>query len=216
MIRQLLRLAAVAAGISTGCVAQSGSLSLSLNPTRTARFVSPNGALRLVSLNVALTMAPGAGPAAIQWTLNYPAAAVAQIVAVAGPAAGAANKTLTCAGNRCVLWGLDAQTIQTGVVAVVTVELAGAPGAVAFQLTEALAASPLAGPILISAANAPLVVSTNPPPFPRSIAAGLGLLYFGVRLGREKSVARAHAVLLASVFYLPALLAVMVLDRRLL
>jgi protoheme IX farnesyltransferase len=47
-----------------------------------------------------------------------------------------------------------------------------------------------------------------------AIAAGLGLLYFGVRLGREKSVARAHAVLLASVFYLPALLAVMVLDRR--
>ena len=119
-------------------------------------------------------MAPGAGPAAIQWTLNYPAAAVAQISAVAGPAASAANKTLTCASNRCVLWGLDAQTIQTGVVAVVTVELAGAPGAVAFQLTEALAASPLAGPILISAANAPLVVSTNPPPFPRSIAAGLG------------------------------------------
>jgi protoheme IX farnesyltransferase len=49
-----------------------------------------------------------------------------------------------------------------------------------------------------------------------AIAAGLGLLYFGVRLGHEKSIARAHAVLLASVFYLPALLAVMVLDRRLL
>jgi protoheme IX farnesyltransferase len=49
-----------------------------------------------------------------------------------------------------------------------------------------------------------------------AIAAGLGLLYFGVRLGREKSVARAHAVLLASVVYLPALLTVMVLDRRLL
>jgi heme o synthase len=49
-----------------------------------------------------------------------------------------------------------------------------------------------------------------------AIAAGLGFLYFGVRLGREKSVVRAHAVLLASVVYLPALLAVMVLDRRVL
>jgi len=49
-----------------------------------------------------------------------------------------------------------------------------------------------------------------------AIAAGFGFLYFGVRLGREKSVARAHAVLLASVVYLPALLTVMVLDRRLL
>jgi protoheme IX farnesyltransferase len=47
-----------------------------------------------------------------------------------------------------------------------------------------------------------------------AVAAGLGLLYFGVRLGRERSLARAHHVLLASVFYLPALLAVMVLDRR--
>ncbi len=119
-------------------------------------------------------MAPGTGAAAIQWTLNYPAAGVAQIVAVAGPAASAANKTLTCAGNRCVLWGLDAQTVQSGVVAVVTVEFAGASGAVAFQLTEALAASPLADPIPISTVNAPLVMATQPPVFPRGIAAGLG------------------------------------------
>jgi protoheme IX farnesyltransferase len=47
-----------------------------------------------------------------------------------------------------------------------------------------------------------------------ALAAGLGLLYFGVRLGRERTSARAHAVLLASVLYLPALLAVMVMDRR--
>jgi protoheme IX farnesyltransferase len=47
-----------------------------------------------------------------------------------------------------------------------------------------------------------------------AIAAGLVLLYFGVRLGRERSVAGARHVLLASVLYLPALLTVMVLDRR--
>ncbi len=47
-----------------------------------------------------------------------------------------------------------------------------------------------------------------------AIAAGLALLYFGVRLGRERTFARARHVLLASVFYLPALLAVMVLDRH--
>ena len=49
-----------------------------------------------------------------------------------------------------------------------------------------------------------------------AIASGFGLLYFGARLGRERTVARARAVLLASVCYLPALLAVMVLDRRVL
>ena len=47
-----------------------------------------------------------------------------------------------------------------------------------------------------------------------AIAAGVGLVYYGVRLGRERTFARARHVLLASVFYLPALLTVMVLDRR--
>ena len=47
-----------------------------------------------------------------------------------------------------------------------------------------------------------------------AIAAGLGVLYFGVRLGRERTSPRAHALLLATVLYLPAVLCVMVLDRR--
>src|SRR6266404_3588350 len=46
-----------------------------------------------------------------------------------------------------------------------------------------------------------------------AIAAGLVLLYFGVRLGRERSLLGARHVLLASVLYLPAVLGVMVLDR---
>jgi protoheme IX farnesyltransferase len=47
-----------------------------------------------------------------------------------------------------------------------------------------------------------------------AVAAGLGLVYFGVRLGRERTSVRARHVLLASVVYLPALLALMVLDRH--
>jgi protoheme IX farnesyltransferase len=47
-----------------------------------------------------------------------------------------------------------------------------------------------------------------------SVAAGLALVYFGVRLGRQRTSLRARHVLLASVLYLPVLLAVMVLDRR--
>lgn len=47
-----------------------------------------------------------------------------------------------------------------------------------------------------------------------AIAAGLGVLYFGARLGRERSQPRARALLLATVLYLPVLLGVMVLDRR--
>jgi protoheme IX farnesyltransferase len=47
-----------------------------------------------------------------------------------------------------------------------------------------------------------------------AIANGLALLYFGARLGRERTFARARRVLLASVVYLPVLLAVMVIDRE--
>ena len=46
------------------------------------------------------------------------------------------------------------------------------------------------------------------------VVAGLGMLYFGVQLARKRTIAGARAVLLASVSYLPALLAVMLLDRR--
>jgi protoheme IX farnesyltransferase len=49
-----------------------------------------------------------------------------------------------------------------------------------------------------------------------AIAAGLGLLYFGARLRREKTALHARALLLATVVYLPTLLGVMVLDRRVL
>lgn len=46
-----------------------------------------------------------------------------------------------------------------------------------------------------------------------AIVAGLVLLYFGVRLGRERSLVGARHVLLSSVLYLPAVLAAMVLDH---
>jgi heme O synthase-like polyprenyltransferase len=47
-----------------------------------------------------------------------------------------------------------------------------------------------------------------------AIAAGLALLYFGLRLGRDRTLVRARHVLLASVLYLPALPTVMLLDRH--
>jgi heme o synthase len=47
-----------------------------------------------------------------------------------------------------------------------------------------------------------------------AVGAGLALLYFGVRFRQECTFVRAQHVLLASVVYLPAVLAVMVLDRR--
>jgi heme o synthase len=47
-----------------------------------------------------------------------------------------------------------------------------------------------------------------------AVAAGLGLLHFGMRLVRERTSVSARHVLLASVLYLPILLAIMVFDRQ--
>jgi protoheme IX farnesyltransferase len=49
---------------------------------------------------------------------------------------------------------------------------------------------------------------------PVAIAGGLLVLYFGARMGRQRTWPRARALLLATVLYLPALLSLMVLDRR--
>jgi heme O synthase-like polyprenyltransferase len=47
-----------------------------------------------------------------------------------------------------------------------------------------------------------------------AIAAGLGLLYFAMLLRCDRTLARARHVLLASVLYLPILLAAMVLNSH--
>lgn len=60
-------------------------------------------------------------------------------------------------------------------------------------------------PRLLGMAGSPYVVT--------AVAAGFVLLYFGLRLGRERTRASARHVLLASVLYLPALFAVLVIDR---
>src|SRR3984885_10567102 len=69
--------------------------------------------------------------------------------------------------------------------------------------------------LLIPTSLAPVFLGmTGAPYMAAAIAAGVGVLYFGARLGRERTLPRARALLLATVFYLPALLCVMVLDRR--
>src|ERR1700720_191359 len=102
-------------GLVGTCHAQSNSLSLSVNSVSTPGFVS---------LNLSLSSPAASLPAALQWALNYSASDIAGITAVEGPAALAAGKTVTCSGNRCLLWGLNTTVIPNGVVAVLTLQLA--------------------------------------------------------------------------------------------
>lgn len=69
--------------------------------------------------------------------------------------------------------------------------------------------------LLVPISLAPLLFGMTGLIYPiAAVAAGLGLLHFGVRLGRERTSARARQVLLASVLYLPILFGIMVIDQQ--
>ena len=74
------------------------------------------------SLNLTINSAPGNEPAGLQWTFSYPSANVAAATISAGSALTAAGKSVTCApvsgGYACVAYGMNANTIANGVVAV--------------------------------------------------------------------------------------------------
>jgi protoheme IX farnesyltransferase len=69
--------------------------------------------------------------------------------------------------------------------------------------------------LLIPISLAPRFLGMTSAPYTAvAIAGGLGIVSFGARLGRERTLRNARALLLATVLYLPALLCVMVWDRR--
>jgi len=70
---------------------------------------------------------------------------------------------------------------------------------------------------LIPISLTPLFLGMTGVPYAAAaIVAGFGMLDFGARMGSKRTAVRAHALLLATVFYLPGLLGVMVLDRHVL
>src|SRR6266852_1085631 len=81
----------------------------------------------LLSLNVVLNSVAGSEPAALQWTINYPASNISSILIAPGPQATSASKSLTCrniyGSESCLLSGLNTNRIPNGVVAVATLQL---------------------------------------------------------------------------------------------
>lgn len=77
-----------------------------------------------VSLDLSLNAVVGNQPVALQWTYIYSATDVTPVGVVAGPAAVAAGKSISCragAGSyTCLFFGLNTETIADGVVATAT------------------------------------------------------------------------------------------------
>lgn len=79
-----------------------------------------------VTLNLTLNTAYPGSSEGLEWTLNSPSPEVASVTTTAGPAAVAAQKSLYCANQTCLLAGLNSSPLSDGVVATVTLTLSAA------------------------------------------------------------------------------------------
>src|SRR3977135_4271302 len=91
----------VALGSCNG-IALGQSVTLAVGP----EFATGGGS---VTVPINLTSSGGASAAGLQWTLSY-SSDVTGVTFSAGIAAANAGKSLVCAGNTCLIYGLNTTT----------------------------------------------------------------------------------------------------------
>jgi uncharacterized protein (TIGR03437 family) len=146
--------------LSSSAYAQGPSLSL-------ASGSAPIGGS--VSLNLSLN-AGASSPAALQWTLSYVPSGISSLSMVAGPALTAAGKTLNCNSSSgsviCLATGMNANTITSGVVAVVTATVAATSSSLdSISIGNVLGSLPDGTSLSVSGTGGTISV-TQPNPLP--------------------------------------------------
>jgi trimeric autotransporter adhesin len=108
------------------------------------------------ALGVALTVS-GTAPAGLEWTIVYTPAQISAISMTAGPAASAAGKTLYCTSGAgtatCLMAGMNATAIASGVVANLNATLAPGITSASIQISSAMATDPAANGMTLTAAG---------------------------------------------------------------
>jgi uncharacterized protein (TIGR03437 family) len=101
-----------------------------------------------------LTSPAGSEPAALQWTLTYPANSVVSISVIAAPSATNAGKVLNCIAGlgayTCLASGLNTTAIQNGTVAIVNLTVAAGISATLIGIGNAGAAESSGSPLAVS------------------------------------------------------------------
>lgn len=145
-------------GVALG---QTDSLALS------SSAVLPGGS---TALNLTLSSPSGSEPAGIQWSITYNPSSIVAISAVEGPAALSASKSISCVSQSgsytCLLTGLNANVIQNGIAAVVSVTLPStASGTVSLGVSNTVGTSPAGAAVSLVGTGGVISVSTvvNPP-----------------------------------------------------
>ena len=145
--------------LGTTAFCQSDSLALS------SGVAAPGGT---ASLDLSLNSPSGSRPAGIEWTFAYSPSNIVAISASAGAAATAAGKSLLCTGSAgsysCFLTGmgssgLNANVIQNGVVAVLTVTMSAASSGTTINVTNPVSTSAAGGKIPAEATGGTITTS---------------------------------------------------------
>jgi hypothetical protein len=148
VLTKAIELAGVAILLSSAGLAQTASLSLA----------SGSGARgSVVNLNLSLTSTVSQ-PAAVQWTVTYLTSDFSALTVTAGAVATAAGKSISCNNtsgvSKCVVYGVNSNTMASGVVATLAFTISGSTTntSSAIQVTNQTSAT-LAGLAMTSSAS---------------------------------------------------------------
>ena len=116
-----MKLFTIAGLFAAACgLASAQQVALSLGSARLTRGQS-------ISLDLSLATSGGAQPTALQWTMAYPASAVASVSVTPGAATTAASKNVKCSSGTgktvCIVFGMDDGAVGNGVLATATLNL---------------------------------------------------------------------------------------------
>ena len=164
--------------IATPMFGQQGALSIS-----SASAAPGSNAV----LTVSTSANGGAQPAALRWTMQYPAD-VTSIDVTAGPAAIDAGKRVTCSygvsAATCLAWGENASGIEDGPVATATFQISAASRSSAIAITNSVgSASDAQGNLLPITSAGGTIALQLPPAIACTPASGPRLLnqYFAAQ-----------------------------------
>jgi uncharacterized protein (TIGR03437 family) len=121
------------------------------------------GGTALMNLSLS-SSAAASSPAALQWTLTYPAESVAHVNVTLGAAASAAGKSVSCRGDAttyvCIVSGMNKNAIGNGIVAVVSLTLTAGAVTSSIGISNLAGATPLGDSMPVSGTGAMLSVTT--------------------------------------------------------
>jgi hypothetical protein len=147
------------------------------------------------TVDLPITLSGGAEPAALQWSFTF-SKDITSVTVVAGTSIKAAQKTMTCSGNTCLVFGMNTATLADGVVAVATFQLAAKPSAsiVGIAISGVVAAEANGSPITASGGSGKITLPSAPsgPGSPDQQARGGPLKFYLEQVDKPYMERRLH------------------------